>query len=97
MKKFLNVVKFFATSELFLFALMGAIVMGAVAVYAISILSADGYDLTIAFNAVVFSFASLLFLVTGIRETFLSFKHEESMKYYAHINNMVNSGEWDRI
>lgn len=97
MKKFLNVVKFFATSELFFFALMGALVMGVVAVYAITILFDDGYDLTIAFNAVVFSFASLLFLVVGIRETAASFKHEEDLKYYAHINKMVNSGEWARI
>lgn len=97
MKKFLNIVKFFAISEGFWFSLMSTLVMGTVAVYALTLLYSDGYDLAIAFNAIVFALVSFLSLVVGIRETASSYKMAERAKYYEHLDNMVKSGEWARI
>lgn len=97
MKKLINVIKFFATDYNFLFSLLLTIIFGAVAAVALKMVFTVGFDVILTSYAVVFSSASVFIFFVGIKECAALYKGQEIKKYYQHINNMVESGEWARI
>ena len=97
MKKFLNVVKFFATNMDFIAFLLFAVVFGTVAAAGFTVLLESGFDAVDVLIVGLFSFASILSLVAGVKECAYQYREVEIRKYYAHIDNLVKSGEWARI
>lgn len=97
MKKFLNVVKFFATSVDFIVFFLLAVVFGTVAAVGFSVLLESGFDAVDVLSTGVFSFALTLSLVAGVKECAYQYREAEIRKYYAHVDDLVKSGEWARI